>query len=72
MPSGSTLWGVSGLASLPFGYNIIKPETVNISIKGRTPVMVGVDGYAGKVDDIESLTISPTTNYAKFAFLKDI
>ena len=72
MPAGSALWGVSGLASLPFGYNIIKPESLTIDIKGRTPVMVGVDGYGGRVDDVESLTISPTTDYAKFAFLKDI
>jgi len=34
--------------------------------------MVGVDGYGGKVDDVDNLTISPTTDYAKFAFLKDI
>lgn len=33
--------------------------------------MVGVDGYGGKVDDVANLTISPTTDYAQLAFLKD-
>jgi len=34
--------------------------------------MVGVDGYGGRVDDIEKLIISPTSDYTKFAFLKDV
>ncbi|MFA6255715.1 MAG: hypothetical protein WC606_00900 [Candidatus Absconditabacterales bacterium] len=72
MPAGSKLWGISGLASLPFGYTIVKPETITIDIKGRTPVTVGVDGYGGKVDNVEKLTISPTTYYARLAFLKNI
>jgi len=72
MPAGSTLRGISGLASLPFGYNIIKPDVTTIDIKGRTPVMVGIDGYGGRVDDVQSLTISPTTDYAQLVFLKDI
>ena len=32
--------------------------------------MVGVDGYAGKVDDIQELDISPTPYYANIAFFK--
>lgn len=71
MPAGSSLRGISGLASLPFDHKIIKPETVTIDIKGRTPVMVGVDGYGGKVDNVDSLTISPTTDYATLWFIKD-
>lgn len=71
MPAGSSLRGISGLASLPFDHKIIKPETVNISIKGRTPVMVGVDGYGGKVDNVDKLTISPTTHYATLWFIQD-
>ena len=68
MPAGSQLWGISGLAALPFGHAILKPENVNIKIRWRTPVMVGVDGYGGKVDDVQELTISPTEHYASIAF----
>ncbi|MFZ2151361.1 MAG: hypothetical protein WAZ12_01265 [Candidatus Absconditicoccaceae bacterium] len=70
MPAESKVWGVSGLASLPFGYKIIRPEDVNIKIKGRSPVMVGVDGYGGKVEEVKELTISPTDHYAKIVFSK--
>lgn len=68
MPAGSQLRGISGLAALPFGYTILKPENVNIKIKWRTPVMVGVDWYGGKVDDVQELTISPTEHYANIMF----
>lgn len=71
MPAGSTLRGIGGLASLPFGYNIIKPDTINIKIKGRSPAMVGVDGYAGKVDNVQELTILPTPHYANIWFMKE-
>jgi hypothetical protein len=33
--------------------------------------MVGVDGYQGKVDDIQEITIIPTSHYASVAFRKD-
>jgi hypothetical protein len=62
---------VSGLASLPFGYSIIKPQPVSIAIKGRSPAMVGIDGYGGKIDHVENITINPTSHYARLAFLKD-
>jgi len=71
MPAGSSLRWISGVAALPFEHKIIKPETVHITIKGRNPVMVGVDGYGGKIDDVDSLTISPTPDYARLWFLKD-
>jgi NAD+ kinase len=72
MPAGSKLWGISGLAALPFDHTIVRPDTITIKIKWRTPVMVGVDGYGWKVDDVESLTISPTTDYATIMFRNDI
>jgi len=71
MPAGSSLRWISGLAALPFEHKIIKPETVHISITWRTPVMVGVDWYAWKVDNFDSLTISPTSDYARLWFLKN-
>ncbi|MEI6118077.1 MAG: hypothetical protein WCP92_02195 [bacterium] len=49
----------------------MRPEQITIKIKGRSPAMVGVDGYQGKVDDIEELTITPTVHYTNVAFLKD-
>ncbi len=70
MPAGSQLWGISGLAALPFGHTILKPENVHITIKWRTPVMVGVDGYGGRVDDVQELTISPTLHYVNITFPK--
>lgn len=70
MPAESKVWWVSGLASLPFGYKIIRPEDVNIKIKWRSPVMVWVDGYGGKVEEVKELTISPTDHYAKIVFSK--
>lgn len=71
MPSGSNLRGIGGVASLPFGYNILRPEDIHIKIKGRSPVMVGVDGYAGQVNDIQELSVHPTSHYATIAFFKD-
>jgi len=71
MPAGSSLRWISWLAALPFEHKIIKPETVDISITWRTPVMVGVDWYAWKVDNVDSLTISPTSDYARLWFIKD-
>ncbi len=70
IPAESKVRGISGLASLPFEYKIIKPEEVNIKIKWRNPVLVGVDGYGWKVDDVQELTISPTEHYVNIAFLK--
>lgn len=70
IPAWSQVWWVSGLAALPFGYKIIRPEDIHIKITWRTPVMVGVDGYGGKVDDVQELTISPTDHYANIAFTR--
>lgn len=42
---------------------------MDISILGRTPAMVGVDGYGGKVDDVKYVHISPTSHYATLAFI---
>lgn len=70
MPAESKLWWISGLAALPFGYKIFQPEPMDINILGRTPAMVGVDGYGGKVDDVKSVHISPTSHYATLAFIK--
>jgi len=70
IPAESKVWGISGLASLPFGYKIIRPEDVNIKIKWRTPVIVWVDGYGGRVDDVKELTISPIEHYAQISFNK--
>ncbi|MCX6825521.1 MAG: hypothetical protein NTY80_04870 [candidate division SR1 bacterium] len=71
MSSGSDVRGISGIAALPFRPKGIRPEEITIKIKGRSPAMVGVDGYQGRVDDIEELTISPTAHYTSIAFLKD-
>lgn len=68
IPAWSQVWWVSGLASLPFGYKIIRPEEVHITIKWRSPVMVWVDWYGGKVDEVKELTISPTDHYASIVF----
>lgn len=69
MPAESKLRWISGLAALPFGYKIFQPEPMDISILGRTPAMVGVDGYGGKVDDVKYVHISPTSHYATLAFI---
>ncbi len=71
MPAESQLRWIWWLASLPFGYNIIKPDNIKINIKGRTPVMVWVDWYGGKVDNVKEINVSPTTHYANIAFFKD-
>ncbi len=71
MPAESQLRWIWWLASLPFGYNIIKPDNIKINIKGRTPVMVWVDWYGGKVDDVQEVSVSPTIHYANIAFIKD-
>lgn len=71
MPAGSILRWVGGLASLPFGYNIIKPETIKIHITWRSPAMIGVDWYAGKVDNVQEITILPTDHHATIGFTKD-
>lgn len=71
MPAGSALRWIGGLASLPFGYNIIKPDTITIHIKWRSPAMVGVDGYAGKVENVKEITMLPTSHYATIGFTKD-
>lgn len=71
MSSGSDVRWISGIAALPFRPRGIRPEPLTITIKWRSPAMAGVDGYQGKVDDIESLTITPTSHYANVAFLKD-
>ncbi len=71
MSSGSDVRWVSGIAALPFRPRGMRPEQITIKIKGRSPAMVGVDGYQGKVDDIEELTITPTVHYTNVAFLKD-
>ena len=71
MPAGSSLRWIGGLASLPFGYNIIKPETIKIHITWRSHAMVGIDWYAGKVDNVQEITILPTAHYATIGFTKD-
>lgn len=48
----------------------MRPDDIHIKIKGRTPAMVGVDGYAGKVDNIQEIHIQPTEHYASILFLK--
>jgi len=70
MPAWSQVWWINGLASLPFGYKIIRPEDINIKIKWRSQAMVWVDGYWWKVDDVKELTISPTDHYASIIFTK--
>ena len=71
MPASSLLRGISGISSLPFDHKIITPETLQISISWRTPAMVGVDGYGGKVENVDHIIVSPTDHYTKVAFIKD-
>jgi len=60
LPMQSNLWGVMGLASKPFNYHLMKPQSFHVIPQWRTPVMVGVDGYGGRVDDVAEVTISPS------------
>jgi len=71
MSSWSDIRWISGIAALPFRPRGFRPEELKITIKWRTPAMVGVDGYQGKVDDIQEITIIPTSHYASVAFRKD-
>jgi len=70
IPAWSQVWWIGGLASLPFGYKIIRPESINIKIKWRSSAMVWVDWYGWKVDDVQELNINPTDHYASIAFTK--
>jgi NAD+ kinase len=68
IPAGSDVRWISGLASLPFWYQIIKPEELHISIKGRSVALVGVDWYGAKIDGVKEVTIRPTNHYATIGF----
>ena len=56
----SDLWGLMGIAAKPFNYHLLKPQSLKIIPQGRTPVMVGVDGYGGRVDEVKEIHISPS------------
>lgn len=71
IPADSNLWWIMWLASKPFNYNIIKPESIKITPSGRTDIMTGIDGYGGKIENVKQITISPTHHNIKLWFLKD-
>lgn len=68
IPTGSDLWWMMGIASRPFHYKTIKKQELTILPKGRMPVSCVVDGYAGKVDDVEKIIISPTEHEVHIGF----
>lgn len=70
IPLKSDLWGVMWIASLPFKYQIIKPQDVEIFLKGRSSANVWIDWYGGKIDNIQNVKILPGDSYAKIWFVK--
>lgn len=69
MPMQSNLWGIMGIATKPFNYHLLKPQAIKIVPTGRTSVMIGVDGYGGKIDDVKEILISPTQKKVSLWFV---
>lgn len=68
MPLDTSLWGIMGLSTKPFGYKLIEKQKITITATGRMPISCIVDGYNGKVDAVTHITIEPTEYTAKLWF----
>lgn len=69
-PMQSNLRWIMGIAAKPFNYHLLKPESIRIIPQGRTPIMAGIDGYGGRVDDIQEIILSPSPKTISLGFLK--
>lgn len=69
LPMQSDLWGIMWLAAKPFNYHLLKPQSIRVIPSGRTPIMVGVDGYGGKIDDVKEISIMPSNKSISLWFL---
>ena len=71
MPMTSNLLGIMWIATKPFNYHLIKYQNIKITPIGRTPFLVWIDWYSGKIENVKEVVISPSTKYVDLWFIKD-
>lgn len=65
MPLTSDAWCLTGLASRPFHYRFVMPQEISLTIEGKSPCDVGIDGHGHIVHDVVQLTIRPADQHVR-------
>lgn len=68
----SRRWHISGILTGPYPDDTVTPQKITIKIESRTPVNGYVDGHAHKVEDIESVIVTPTSHEVVLGFIKGL
>jgi len=71
LPLSGKLWGIMWIWTRPFNYKVLEPEKIRIKIDGRSPIISGIDGYGGKIEDIKALELDICRETVRIGFLKD-
>lgn len=71
MPVQSGIFGIMWIATKPFNYNLFNNQSIKIIPNSRHNVIVWVDWYNWKIDDVKEVYISPSEKYLELWFLSD-
>lgn len=69
IPVDADLWWVVWIATAPFRYHYLKPQTLMISCKSRNTVSCGLDGRASCIEDVASIKLFSSTKSTQLWFL---
>jgi hypothetical protein len=60
-----------GIASRPFHHKCIPSQQLTITAETRKDLLVGIDGYSGKVEQVKKVCITPSEKTVRLGFLTD-
>ena len=63
--------GLSGIATAPFRYQFLQPQLLTLSASGKSPLMIGLDGYNGKFENVVKVELSPSKTKVEICFFKE-
>lgn len=68
IPVSSDLWGVVWIASAPFQYGFVEPQNMKITRSSRNPVLVWLDWYNWKYENVAHIELSPSEKTVELVF----
>lgn len=71
LPLKTTLRGIMGIAAKPFHHKVVQPQKIEITAITRKDLIVGVDGYTGKVEQVEKIIVEPSNKTIQLGFIKE-
>lgn len=70
IPLDSKLWGIMGIATMPFHHQLIQPGTITIEVDGKSTAEIGIDGQSKIYTNVKRVIITPDSKTVALGFLK--